>query len=133
MNKFLAITTLFIATLAGSGAAWAQSKSVAQKPATVKTHVAATKTPEVKSVSHIATGQISQITTKTKTLTVREGTKTMTFLWDEHTKITEAGHGVKSSALVSGARVTVHYIERGGQNRATAITITPGTRPAKHS
>lgn len=121
MKKFLAVTSIFVIPCALSSIALAQ-----QKPAPKKTE-AAHAVPTEKT----AEGRITAVDAKTKTLTVAEGTKSMTFVWDEKTKITEAGHAVKPSALVSGAQVTVHYMEKGGKNVANSIVITSVVRRAK--
>ncbi|MCS6805362.1 MAG: hypothetical protein RMM98_01190 [Acidobacteriota bacterium] len=134
MSKFLATTTVFVAAVSMSTAGLAQSKLVPQEPIPVKTRVATTKTQsatEVKSASQMVAGWLTSIDVKTKTLTVAEGTKSLTFVWDADTKITGRGHAVKPSALLPGARLTVYYQMKNGRNWANSIVINSVPRKAK--
>jgi len=126
MKKFLTIINACVLTFAFSSVVWAQQKTAAQQAAPRKT-----ETAHAAAQLKTATGRITAVDAKAKTLTVAEGTNSVTFLWNEKTKITEAGHAVKPSALVSGAQVTVHYQEKGGRNWASSIVITPVTAAAK--
>jgi hypothetical protein len=128
MKKFVTTITVLVTVLALSRAAVVQQKSAPQPPAPINTRPALSGTSDFKTIE----GRVNRIDAKTKTITLNEGSKAVVFLWDRSTKFKEAGHAVKPSALVPGAKVTVHYIESGGKNWASAIIIAPPPRKAVH-
>jgi hypothetical protein len=127
MKKLLTITSTFLIALALSSAALSQQKPAAHKVAPTRTQTTQAEKSELKMIS----GRVTTVDAKAKILTVAENTKSVTFAWNDKTKITAAGHAVKPSALGSGARVTVHYMEKGGKNVANSIVITSVARRAK--
>jgi hypothetical protein len=140
MKQFLALTSILALTLALSGVAFGQKKHARQKTAPTKISPAATPgtttshtspAHDAKPEGKTAEGQVRTVDAKTKSLTLAEGSKSVLFVWDNTTKMTEAGHAVKQSALVAGAKVTVHYLEKGGKNWASAIIISPPRRAAR--
>ena len=125
-TKHLTITGAFVAVLVLFHVAL-----LLQKPALHKATPATAQTAHAeKSGQKTVSGRVTVVDLKAKTLTIA-GTKTMTFVWDEKTKIMAAGHAVKPSALVSGAEVTVHYIEKGGTNVASSIVVASVPRRPK--
>jgi Cu/Ag efflux protein CusF len=76
-----------------------------------------------------AEGQIGIVDTDTKTVTLVDGDKQVTFDFDERTAIVESGHAVLPAKIPQGAAASVRYTQRGGKNWARKIellTDTPG-------
>ena len=74
-------------------------------------------------------GQIGAVDTDTKTVTLVDGDKQVTFDFDERTAIVESGHAVLPAKITQGASASVRYTQRGGKNWARKIellTDTPG-------
>jgi Cu/Ag efflux protein CusF len=84
-------------------------------------------------------GDVTAVDAAAKTFTVKDGEKTMNFMWNQDTKLTEARHPVTESSLTVGSKVSVHYSQMNGHNMAQQIAIHPATTttaappPATHS
>jgi hypothetical protein len=70
-------------------------------------------------------GEVTAVDAAAKTFSVKEGEKTMTFMWNQDTKLTEAHHPVTESSLIPGCHVAVHYTEVGGHHMAQHIAVHP--------
>jgi hypothetical protein len=72
-------------------------------------------------------GQIGTVDTDTKTLTLVDGDKRVTFDFDERTAIVESGHAVLPAKIPQGASASVRYTQRGGKNWARKIELLTDT------
>src|SRR5438270_2720584 len=72
-------------------------------------------------------GQIGAVDTDTKTVTLVEGDKQVTFDFDERTAIVESGRAVPPAAIPQGAAASVRYTQRGGKNWARKIELLTDT------
>jgi hypothetical protein len=72
-------------------------------------------------------GQIGAVDTDTKTLTLVDGDKQVTFAFDERTAIIESGHAVPPASITQGAAASVRYSQRGGKNWARKIELLTDT------
>jgi hypothetical protein len=72
-------------------------------------------------------GQIGAVDTDTKTLTLVDGDKQVTFDFDERTAIVESGHAVLPAKIPQGASASVRYTQRGGKNWARKIELLTDT------
>ncbi len=70
-----------------------------------------------------AEGQIGTVDTDTRTLTLVDGDKQVTFDFDERTAIVESGHSVLPTKIPQGAAASVRYTQRGGKNWARKIEL----------
>lgn len=82
-----------------------------------------TLNPEIQT----AEGQIGTVDTDTKTVTLVDGDKKVTFDFDERTAIVESGHAVPPAAIPQGAAASVRYTQRGGKNWARKIELLNDT------
>ncbi|MFL6276894.1 MAG: hypothetical protein ACJ74G_17040 [Blastocatellia bacterium] len=73
-------------------------------------------------------GQIGTVNTDTRTLTLLDGDKKVTFDFDERTAIVESGRAVPPANIHQGAAASVRFTQRGGKNWARKIELlTPRT------
>jgi hypothetical protein len=72
-------------------------------------------------------GQIGTVDTDSKTLTLVDGDKQVTFDFDERTAIVESGHAVPPAKIPQGAAASVRYTQRGGKNWARKIELLSDT------
>ena len=68
-------------------------------------------------------GQIGTVDTDTRTLTLVDGDKQVTFDFDERTAIVESGRSVPPTKIPQGAAASVRYTQRGGKNWARKIEL----------
>ena len=68
-------------------------------------------------------GQIGAVDTDTRTLTLVDGDKQVTFDFDERTAIVESGRSVPPAKIPQGAAASVRYTQRGGKNWARKIEL----------
>ena len=74
-----------------------------------------------------AEGQIGAVDTDTKTVTLVDGDKQVTFDFDERTAIVESGHSVLPAKIPQGASASVRYTQRAGKNWARKIELLTDT------
>lgn len=125
MKKLLSITSSFIIALALSGVVLAKQTA----SMSTKKH----NTQAVRSSLTKAKGRVEAVNLSARTLTLMEDGKSVTFHFDENTKITEAGKTIQPAAITSGLNATVNYTERDGRKMASAIHLRPAkaTKPHK--
>ena len=79
--------------------------------------------PAINSDVETAEGQIGTVDTDTRTLTLVDGDRQVTFDFDERTAIVESGHSVSPAKIPQGAAASVRYSQRGGKNWARKIEL----------
>ena len=79
--------------------------------------------PAINSDVQTAEGQIGTVDTDTRTLTLVDGDKQVTFDFDERTAIVESDHSVPPTKIPQGAAASVRYTQRGGKNWARKIEL----------
>jgi hypothetical protein len=79
--------------------------------------------PAINSDVQTVEGQIGTINTDTRTLTLLDGDRQVTFDFDERTAIVESGHAVPPAKIQQGAAASVRYTQRGGKNWARKIEL----------
>jgi len=71
----------------------------------------------------IVEGQIGIVDTGANTLTLFDGDREVTFIFDGRTAIVESGRAVKPGSIPRGASAAVKYTQRGGKNWARKIEL----------
>jgi len=72
----------------------------------------------------IARGELVNVDTNAKTLSVRTDKTDMQFIYDDRTEVTGAKEGVAGLASVKGSQVTVHFTRQGQSNIASKIEVS---------
>ena len=109
-----ALTSLAIYRFVGG------AKPAVQQRESARTIRAVTKTVE---------GQIDAIDADAGTITLNDGTETVTLAFDERTEIVESGRIVEPGSITSGASATVKYTQRRGRNLARKIELIASAPP----
>lgn len=128
MKKFVAITSVLVLAFAVSSVVLAQKTQPTKKATTAKTTAQHMANPKMRT----AKGEVSAVDVNASSLTLTVKKNPMAFSFDNQTKITESGRTVQPSAITSGMRATVKYMERDGKNYANSISLHPA-RGAKQS
>ena len=72
----------------------------------------------------MARGELVNVDTNAKTLSVRTDKTDMQFIYDDRTEVTGANEGVAGLASVKGSQVTVHFTRQGQSNIASKIEVS---------
>lgn len=81
----------------------------------------------------VAMGELTDVDSKTKTITVKTATSEMKFRYDDSTKIGGAQKGAAGLATMTGQQVTVQYKKDGQTNIASNIEVRSSASPASPS
>ena len=68
-------------------------------------------------------GKITTVDFDSKIVTLRQEDQSKSFVWDDQTRLTEARHAVKPSALEVGVRALILYEKIDGRNVARTIHL----------
>lgn len=128
MRKFSLIFAVGAMSLALSGATRLQAKTSSTTASPVKSESSNVMLPH-----GVAKGEISSVDLNGHVFTLKESQRNLSLSFDDKTHITQSGQVVQPSAITTGEKAKVKFVEHDGKSWATNVELHAVHHAKMHS